>query len=169
MRRFLFLILLLLLTPFALLTCPVMAMEGGDYGEFQKLMLEPLDSLTDKADLILKQKYEKRLNDTIPYFVMTNLSSYVAYRIAALKPALLADYECYDRCEGKSFNNLLECFFKDGVPGKFVDLAASCPVCQGEAISIFLWNEMGIHKGQIIGGLRFRYDPDVREPQPMLP
>jgi hypothetical protein len=169
MQRLMFLILTLLLCPIVFLTSPVSAMDGGEYGEFQKLMLEPLDSLTDKADLILKQKYEKKLNETIPFFVMTNLSSYVAYRIAALKPGLLSGYECYEPCEGRQLHSLLECFFKDGESGAFVDLAASCPVCYGEAISIFLWDEMGARKGEIIGGLRFRYDPDVREPQQPLP
>jgi hypothetical protein len=166
MQRLMFLILMLLLCPIVFLTSPVSAMDGGEYGEFQKLMLEPLDSLTDKADLILKQKYEKKPNEIIPFFAMTNQPSYVAYRIAALKPGLLAGFECYDRCEGRELRNLLECFYKDGVPGNFVDLAASCPVCYGEAISIFLWNEIGLAPGAIIGGLRFLYDPTLRETPP---
>jgi len=152
-----------------------LAMEG-EYGEFQKLMLAPLDQLTDKADKILSTKYERPDPATsqdymgysdLPIFVLASISSYVAYRIARVKPQLLAQYECYDSCGGPKPRNLLECFLKDGAPGNYVKLASSCPVCYGEAISIFLWDEMGASQGQIVGGLRFLYDQSLREMPPL--
>lgn len=156
---------------------PVKAMDSGDYGEFQKLMLTPLDQLTEKADKILSTKYERPADPStsqeymgysgLPIFVLSSISSYVGYRIAAVKPHLLARYECYSPCGDQRSRNLLECFLKDGKPGAYIDLAASCPVCYGEAISIFLWDEIGVPQGQIIGGLRFLYDPSLREGPPL--
>jgi hypothetical protein len=155
-----------------LVSHPAAGMEGGDYGEFQRIMLLPLEKQVERADGILKQKYETSssaasyenyMGYAIPFFVMTSDASFAAYRIAAVKPRLLARYEVYDGCDGVRPNNLLECFLKEGRPGAYIDLAASCPVCSGEAISIFLWDELGAAPGQIVGGLRFLYDPSLRE------
>lgn len=155
----------------------VKAMDSGDYGEFQKLMLTPLDQLTEKADKILSEKYERSANSSasqeymgysgLPIFVLSSISSYVGYRIATVEPHLLARYECYAACGDQKPRNLLECFLKDGKPGAYINLAASCPVCYSEAISVFLWNEIGVPQGQIIGGLRFLYDPSLREGPPL--
>ena len=176
MRKFLVGLLLSFFSLFMFFTPVAWSMEGGgDYGEFQRLMLTPLEKLTEKADRILKNKYERTKDSetsenymgySIPYFVMTSESSYVAYRIATAKPQLLARYECYDSCDGRVIRNLLGCFFKDGKPGDYIDLAASCPICQGEAISIFLWDEIGAPPAEIIGGLRFLYDPALHETAP---
>jgi len=156
---------------------PVKAMDSAEYGEFQKLMLTPLDQLTEKADKILSAKYERPDDSSasqdymgysgLPIFVLSSISSYVGYRIATVKPQLLAHYECYAACGNQKPRNLLECFLKAGKPGAYVDVAASCPVCYGEAISIFLWDEMGASMGEIIGGLRFLYDPSTREAPPL--
>jgi hypothetical protein len=148
------------------------AMDGGSYSEFQQIMLLPLDRQTARANALLKQKYEKS-SDTgsyenymgyaIPFFVMTNDASFAAYRIAAVKPKLLSRYDVYDDCDGEKPPNLLACFLKEGKPGNYTDMGASCPVCYGEAISVFLWDDMGASQGQIIGGLRFLYDLSTRE------
>lgn len=150
-------------------------MDGGGYSEFQRIMLMPLDKQVDLADAILKRTYESQpdassygnyMGYAIPFFSMTNLASFAAYRIAAVKPKLLSRYEVYDDCEGIKPKNLLECFLTDGKPGEYVDLAASCPVCYGEAVSVFLWDDMGAAPGQIVGGLRFLFDRSTREGAP---
>lgn len=136
-----------------------LAMEGeGDYGEFQRLMLTPLPELTGKADAILKKKYESQVNETIPLFTMVNQSSYVAYRIATVKPELLAAYDYYGTCNGRKLRTLLECFLRDGKPADYVPAAASCPICYNEAISVFLWNEIGVAPTDIRDGLHLLYD-----------
>lgn len=151
---------------------PAQAMEGGDFGEFQRIMLLPPDKQAARAEEILKRKYEKSsdaasyenyMGYAIPFFVMTNDASFAAYRIAAVKPQLLSRFEVYDDCSGIKPKNLLECFLIDGKPGAYVDLAASCQVCYGEAISVFLWDDMGASPGQIVGGLRFLFDLSLRE------
>jgi hypothetical protein len=163
---------LLVLIACVLVCRPAAGMDGGSYGEFQRIMLLPLDKQVERADAILKQKYETSsdaasysnyMGYAIPFFVMTNDASFAAYRIAAVKPLLLSRYEVYDDCDGVKPKTLLECFLKDGKSGEYIDLAASCPVCSGEAISVFLWDEMGAAPGQIVGGLRFLYDPSLRE------
>jgi len=164
---------LFLIFALSVLFCvPATGMEGGGYGEFQRVMLLPLDKQVERAATILKNKYETSseaasyenyMGYAIPFFVMTNDASFAAYRIAAVKPQLLSRYEVYDDCDGVKPNNLLACFLKDGKPGDYIDLAASCPVCYGEAISIFLWDDMGASQGQIVGGLRFLFDSSLRE------
>ena len=157
---------------------PVYATATVGYADFQRVMLLPIDKQVDQAVTILKSTYETRpeassyehyMGYTIPFFVMTNEASFAAYRIAALKPGLLARYEVYDDCGGEQPANLLACFFKDGKPVTFIDLGASCPSCYAETISVFLWDEMGASPGQIVGGLRFLYDSSLREGTPMTP
>lgn len=157
---------------------PALGLESVGYADFQRLMLLPIDKQVDQAAAILKSKYETQpeassyehyMGYTIPFFVMTNEASFAAYRIAALKPGLLARYEVYDDCGGEQPVNLLACFFKDGKPGTFIDLGASCASCYAETISVFFWSEMGASSGQIVGGLRFLYDPSLREGTPMTP
>ncbi len=148
------------------------AMDGGSYTLFQQIMLLPLDKQVVRANAVLKQKhetnpdtasYENFMGYSIPFFVMTNDASFAAYRIAAVNPKLLSRYDVYDDCDGEKPLNLLACFLKDGKPGAYIDTGASCPVCYGEAISVFLWDDMGASQGEIVGGLRFLYDPSLRE------
>ncbi|MFZ2947938.1 MAG: hypothetical protein WA003_00510 [Desulfuromonadaceae bacterium] len=171
-------VLLLVCTVSFFFVNPVRAIAAAGYADFQRVMMLPIDKQVDQAVAILKSKYETRpeaasyehyMGYTIPFFVMTNEASFAAYRIAALKPGLLARYEVYDDCGGEQPINLLACFFKDGMPGTFIDLGASCSSCYAETVSVFLWDEMGASSGQIVGGLRFLYDPSLREGTPMTP
>ncbi|MFZ4855647.1 MAG: hypothetical protein ACOYL3_04560 [Desulfuromonadaceae bacterium] len=154
------------------------AMDGGSYTQFQQIMMLPLDKQTVRANALLKKKYETTTDTAsyenymgyaIPFFVMTNDASLAAYRIAAVNPKLLSRYDVYDDCNGEKPLNLLACFLKEGKPGAYIDTGASCPVCNGEAISVFLWDDMGASQGQIVGGLRFLYDPSLRESSGMSP
>lgn len=148
----------------------------AEYGAFQQIMLLPLEQQAQLADGILKKKFESRpeamsyenyMGYSIPFYSLINDASFAAYRIAAVKPELLSRYEVYDDCDGVKPKTLLHCFLKEGRPGEFIDMAASCPACYGEAVSLFLWDDSGTPSGQIVGGLRFLYDSSLREGPPL--
>ncbi|WP_224957815.1 hypothetical protein [Geomonas subterranea] len=154
---------------------PASAMEA-EFGDFQRIMLMPLQAQVKRADAILNRKYKKDFNpatyesnmeNSIPFYALASDATFAAYRIAAARPELLAGYEVYESCRGGAPRTLLECFFRGGAPGEYVDLAASCPVCSAEAITLFLWDEAGVPSSQFTGGLRFLYDPSLREPPPL--
>jgi hypothetical protein len=164
----------------ALLLCclvtPSFGMDGADFGEVQRIMLLPLEKQAQLADGILKKKYETSsdpasyenyMGYAIPLYALASDATFAAYRIAAVKPGLLSRFEVYDRCEEGRPKNLLECFLKQGRAGDYTDLGASCPACYGEAVTLFLWDEIGTPAGQMIGGLRFLYDPSLREGPPL--
>jgi hypothetical protein len=163
-------------------TRPASAMDTGQYGEIQQLMQTPLADLTEKAAQLLDSQYHVEelalfygsLEDPLPFngkpgFVFTNKSTHVAYRIAILKPQLLAQYPSYGTCDQQEYRNLLHCFFKDGKIGAFNDAAANCPTCYHEAILVFLWTELGVVPNEVIGFLRLMFDPSVLEPPPVSP
>ncbi len=192
MRRLVFTVLMHIIV---LHSQPLLAMDAGEYGEFQQLMQTPINVLTDKAAKILETKhgctelsasgFTKRTDPLIdnlfdansstepvndlPSFAHTNRTTHVAYLIAVKLPDILAAQPCYCSCEGKGHRNLLDCFLKDGKPKAFNDHASSCPACCSEAILIFLWSELGASHSEISGALRLMYDPSVSEPPPFTP
>ncbi len=155
------------------------AMDASTYGEIQQLMQTPLRILTEKATALIKDKYENLdfalFNgaddgslpfNALPEFVTVSRTVYVAYRIAMLKPELLASHTCYSPCDDKQSKNLLHCFFRDGNRKKFSEQASTCSPCSSEAILIFLWNELGADHGEINAYLRLMFDPALQEPPP---
>jgi hypothetical protein len=146
---------------------PCNAMDAS-YGAFQQVMVMPIGQQADKADAVLKAKYERPSRTEgsqeymgygeLPLYAMTRWPTYVAYRIAAQKPELLAAYDYFGTCGDRKLRNLLECFLKNGEPGNYIDLAVSCPICYNEAISVFLWNEIDVPPDDIKAGLQLLYD-----------
>jgi len=163
-------------------TGPAGAMDSADYGEFQKLMQTPLQTLTEKAGAIFAQKYPQPAKDNAQLdggnhpgrcsteFDFNNASINIAYCIAGKKPELLAGYPCYNPvCEQLGFANLAGCFFTNGKVGDYSLHASSIDTCVSEATLIFLWDDMGASHGEIIGALRFLFDPSVHETNPISP
>lgn len=148
------------------------AMDAADYGEFQRLMVAPLPTLTDKAEAIMARKYDTVVatkNDP-PEFDFNNRAINIAYKIAVKKSALIASHLCYDpACENLHLANLAECFFNGGQVGDYSLLAVSIEACSREAILIFLWSELGAGPGEINGALRLMFDPSVHEGPALTP
>lgn len=162
----------LLLFGAARLSC---AMDG-EFGAFQRIMLMPLQEQAQLADAILRKKYETSsdpasyenyMGYAIPFYALASDLSFAGYRIAAVKPDLLARFELYDACGEATPRTVLECFLEGGKPGEYVDVAASCQVCSAEAVTLFLWDEAGLPQSLFIGGLRFLYDPSLHEGPPL--
>ncbi len=163
-------------------TGPAGAMDSADYGEFQKLMQTPLQTVTEKAEAVFVKKYPQpatgsaRLDKEYQHgpcsteFDFNNASINIAYCIAGKKPELLAGYPCYNPvCEQMGFANLAGCFFTNGKAGDYSLHASTIDTCIREAILIFLWDDMGASNGEITGALRFLFDPSVHETNPISP
>lgn len=148
----------------------------AEFGEFQRILIMPLQAQAELADAILKKKYEVTsdpasyqdyMGYSIPFYALSSDATFAAYRIAAARPELLARYELYDTCGNKAPRNVLECFLEGGKEGDYTDLGASCPVCSAEAVTLFLWDEAEVPQARFVGGLRFLYDPSLREGPPL--
>ena len=163
-------------------TAPAGAMDPADYGEFQKLMQTPLQTLTEKAEAIFAKKYPHPTEGSVQTdadrhpgrcsteFDFNNAGINIAYCIAGKKPELLAGYPCYNPvCEQLGIANLAGCFFTNGKVGNYSLHASTIETCISEAILIFLWDEMGARHGEINGALRFLFDPSVHESHPISP
>lgn len=162
-------------------TDPAGAMDSADYGEFQRLMQLPIQTLTEKAEAIFAKKYPHPAESSVQpdadrpgscstEFDFNSSSINIAYCIAGKKPDLLAGYPCYDPvCERLGLANLAGCFFTNGKAGDYSLHASTIDTCIREAVLIFLWNEIGASHGEINGALRFLFDPSVHEAHPISP
>ena len=153
------------------------AMEGGSYGEFQKLMFTPLSVLTEKAVETFRKEDQHSRSANAPgsqdlagiLSGKTSVSpSYdsksIAFRIAAQQPELLSKQECYS---GKpEHRSVLDCLKGSSTISATLAGSTPDPVCVTEAILMFLWSQLGATPGDMNGAIRVLYDPSISEPPP---
>lgn len=158
---------------------PANAMDPGGYGEFQKLLQLPPDSLTEKAKSLFFKKFPASSGKSSDpdheepcskEFDFSNVAVNIAYCIAEQKTELLAGYQCYNPVCGRlGFRNLAECFLNKGNKGDFSLHAFSMDTCINEAILIFLLDDMAAPDAEIDDALRFLFDPSMNEPMHIYP
>ncbi len=145
------------------------AMDEQQVVRFAQLLAMDMPQLTSTAEKLLEQKYPDEDWDQygFPSFVYTSDSVETGYRVAVKEPRLLGEANvsgketvipCYCFCDAMGHNNLLYCFWKDGIPGgEFDDHASNCNICYGQAMLAFLWSDLGATHEEIITGMEKKY------------
>ena len=103
-----------------------------------------------------------------PTTVYSNPAALKAYRIAVRMPELLAVLPCYCGCgQTLAHENLRDCFLN--ADGTFDEHAATCAVCDMEAVDAAQWQAQGNPPAQIWRLIVAKYDsygPGTNTPQP---
>ncbi len=148
---------------------PVLALNESSQVQFDKILKMEMPELTRTAGDLLEKKYpaEDWERYGFPTFVFTSDGVEVGYMIAVKEPALLGGSEiigqagsipCYCFCDAMGHKSLLHCFVKGGqLSNGFDDHAAGCNICYGQAILVFLWNDLGATHQEILQGQEKRF------------
>ena len=116
--------------------------------EFELIGKMTLRELTPRAKAVLEKKYpgEKWETYNFPKYVYISDTVLTGYKIAVKQPQLLAKFPCYCFCEQTmNHKNLAYCFLKTGsFLGNFDDHGSNCNICNGEAMMVFLWDQLGV-------------------------
>jgi hypothetical protein len=118
-----------------------------------------LKELTGRAKALLEKKYpgENWERYKFPKYVYINDSVLAGYKIPVKERDLLAKFPSYCFCEEKGHKNLAHCFLKNGVLGQFDEHASGCNVCDGEAMDVFLWNDLNVPMAKMLKALKEIY------------
>ncbi len=125
--------------------------------EFKEIGKMDLKELAIRANAALEKKYpgENWEKYNFPKFVYISEPVQTAYKIAVKRPELLAKFPCYCFCEQMGHKNLSYCFLKNGVvEGKFDDHASGCNICVAQAMTAFLWEEIGVGEAEMQKSMR---------------
>jgi len=152
-----------------LLAAPAVAMDSAQQKEFEHIYMMGLDDLAELAEAKLEQTYPHEDWDryNFPSFVHSSDPVEVAYMVAVKNPSLMGEVNvkdqqhvipCYCFCSRMGHDNLLYCFWKNGVVGGGFDPHASeCNVCVRQALLAFLWNDLGATHSDIIAGMESKF------------
>jgi hypothetical protein len=104
-----------------------------------------------------------------PAGVYANETALKAYRVAVRMPSLLAVLPCYCGCgQTLQHRNLYDCFMNDD--GTFDEHAATCAICDMQALDAATWQAQGNSPKQIWRLMVAKYDsygPGTNTPQPV--
>jgi len=156
-----------------LLLCagPALALSAEAQVEFDRIMAMSLVELTEASATLLDQKYPDEDWDKwhFPDYVFGDQTIETSYKVAVKEPELLgmanvSDQSqvipCYCTCESFGHENLLYCFWKDGVVGgEFDEHGSQCGVCMRQAFLAFLWADLGATHAEIMQGMRTKFAP----------
>lgn len=144
----------------------VLAMDGSQREEFQRIATLDILALTDEAQALLEQKYpeEDWGQYGFPDYVLADRSVEVGYKIAAKEPYDLKITMCYCLCDTLGHQSLLACFWKDGeVGGEFDEHGAGCTICYGQAMLAFLWKNLGASDEEVLLGMEEKFEPLIKD------
>lgn len=129
-------------------------------------MTKSLNQLSLAAAKVLRETYpdESWEDYQFPHYVYNDLETEVAYKVAVKNHRLLGIANirneeivipCYCTCDTFGHDNLLYCFFKNGVPKEgFDEHGAQCAVCLRQALLAFLWSDLGASHDEIMAGMK---------------
>ncbi len=120
--------------------------------EFKQIGKMDMKRLASRAKMSLDRKYpgEDWEKYKFPKFVYISDAVQTGYKIALKNAELLAKFPCYCFCEGMGHKNLAYCFLENGkAGGKFDDHASGCNICVAQAMTAFLWDEIGATEGEM--------------------
>ena len=120
--------------------------------EFNEIGKMDLNQLTSRAKAALDRKYpgEDWGKYKFPKYVYISDAVQTGYKIAVKTSELLAKFQCYCFCGPMGHKNLAYCFLEKGeAKGIFDDHASGCNICVTQAMTTFLWNEIGATEAEM--------------------
>lgn len=164
MKRRLLLGLLLCLLPLS-----AAAVEPPKTARFEQVMRMNMAELTAEVESVLARDYGTVdwQSYHFPDYAKIAPEVLVSYRIAVLKPELLAgiagdpsrpSLPCYCSCEQFGHKSLLDCFVKEGsLENGFDEHGSQCNICCGQAMLAFLWQDAGASQAEILAGMQVKF------------
>jgi len=161
--------IVVILTSALLFTHSAFALSKEAESRFKIIKEMSLEELGQASEILLNLDYP----DTdwgsynFPNYVYGDLATEVAYKVAVKHSSLLGivnvqDDEvvipCYCTCDTFGHDNLLYCFYANGVPERgFDDHGAQCGVCVRQALFAYLWNDLGASHAEIMAGMKDKF------------
>lgn len=158
-----------------LLSYPALAISKEAEGQFKVIMEMSLEELGQTASKLINDNFPDTVwaSYNFPNYIYEDLATEIAYKVAVTNSRLLgivnvSDDEivipCYCTCDAFGHDNLLYCFYKNGVPEEgFDNHGAQCAVCIRQALLAFLWDDLGATHDEIMQGMKEKFAPLIKK------